>query len=91
LRDLDLSSTVGLTVKYPDIYYGQEQYKYAIVPNKLNVVGISGTLTDPGVESPYKGTGGIPIPSLFRKALSPFISETKKYSFPPISQRKVSS
>ncbi|MGR8981766.1 MAG: UPF0182 family protein, partial [Gammaproteobacteria bacterium] len=81
LRDLNLSSSVGLKVKYPDIYYGQEQYSYAIVPNKLNVVGISGTLTDPGVESVYKGKGGIPIPSLFRKALLAFYFRDEKIFF----------
>lgn len=81
LRDLNLNSTVGLTVKYPDIYYGQEQYTYAIVPNKLNVVGISGTPTDPGVASLYKGEGGIPIPSLFRKALFAFYFKDEKIFF----------
>ncbi len=81
LRDLDLSSTVGISVKYPDIYYGQEKYTYAIVPNKLNVVGISGTLKDPGIESIYKGEGGIPIPSLFRKALLAFYFRDEKIFF----------
>jgi uncharacterized membrane protein (UPF0182 family) len=81
LRDLSLNSNVGLSVKYPDIYYGQEQYTYAIVPNKLNVVGISGTMTDPGVETAYRGTGGIPIPSLFRKALFAFYFQDEKIFF----------
>jgi len=81
LRDLNLNSSVGLSVKYPDIYYGQEQYTYAIVPNKLNVVGISGTMTDPGVESVYKGQGGIAIPSLFRKALFAFYFKDEKIFF----------
>ncbi len=81
MRDLNLSSTVGLSVKYPDIYYGQEQYTYAIVPNKLDVVGISGTLSDPGVESKYTGTGGIPIPTLFRKALFAFYFKDQKIFF----------
>jgi uncharacterized protein len=81
LRDLNLSSEVGISVKYPDIYYGQERYTYAIVPNKLNVVGISGTLTDPGIESVYKGKGGVPIPSLFRKALFAFYFKDEKIFF----------
>lgn len=81
LRDLNLSSSVGLTVKYPDIYYGQENYTYAIVPNKLNVMRISGTLSDPGVESVYKGEGGVPIPSLFRKALLAFYFNDEKIFF----------
>ena len=83
LRDLNLSSNVGLSVKFPDIYYGQEQYTYAIVPNKLNVMGISGTRPDQGVESIYKGEGGIPIPSLFRKILFAFYFNDEKIFFSP--------
>ena len=81
LRDLNLSSEVGMSVKNPDIYYGQEEYTYAIVPNKLNVVGISGSKTDPGLESIYQGVGGIPIPSLFRKALLAFYFKDEKIFF----------
>ena len=81
MRDLNLSSEVGLAVKYPDIYYGQEQYTYAIVPNKLRIMGITGTLSDRGVESAYKGKGGVPIPSLFRKALFAFYFNDEKIFF----------
>lgn len=81
LRDLNLSSEVGLSVKYPDIYYGQEQYTYAIVPNKLKIMGITGTLSDLGIESAYKGEGGVPIPSLFRKALFAFYFHDEKIFF----------
>ena len=34
LRDLNMYSDVGFSVKNPDIYYGEGQYGYAIVPNK---------------------------------------------------------
>jgi len=81
LRDLNLHSDVGMTVKHPDIYYGQGQYDYAIVPNKLTIMGISGTFNDPGVASVYKGEGGIPIPSLFRKALIAFYFNDYKIFF----------
>jgi uncharacterized membrane protein (UPF0182 family) len=67
LRDLNMYSDVGLSVKNPDIYYGQGQYPYAIVPNKLNIVGIEGS--DFSVEKSYTGHGGIPVASIFRKAL----------------------
>lgn len=69
MRDLNLSSDVGLSVKHPDIYYGQEHYTYAIEPNNLDIMEISGTQSDPGIKSAYKGVGGIPISSTFRKAL----------------------
>ncbi|WP_027147103.1 UPF0182 family protein [Methylobacter marinus] len=81
LRDLNMFSPVGLSIQYPDIYYGQEDYTYAITPNRLNVVGISGSLTDPGVETEYRGKGGIPIPSLFRKALFAFYFKDEKIFF----------
>ena len=67
LRDLNMQSEVGLSVKHPDIYYGQEQYDYAVVPNKLDIVGIAGS--DPSLSESYHGRGGVPISSYFRKAL----------------------
>lgn len=81
LRDLNLSSNIGLSVKHPDIYYGQEEYKYAIVPNKLDVVALSGSQDDPGMEGSYQGKSGIPIPSLFRKALFAFYFQDPKIFF----------
>lgn len=79
LRDLNMSSDVGLKVKHPDLYYGLEQFDYAIVPNKLNVVGIAGT--DPAFQEAYHGEGGIPIPSAFRKALFAFYFKDEKVFF----------
>jgi uncharacterized membrane protein (UPF0182 family) len=79
LRDLNLHSDVGFRVKHPDIYYGQEQFDYAIVPNKLDVVGIAGS--DPAIIEAYHGEGGIAIPSLFRKALFSFYLKDEKIFF----------
>ena len=79
LRDLNMHSDVGFNVKHPDIYYGLEQYAYAIVPNKLKVEGIAGT--DPGVIEEYHGEGGVPIPSLFRKALFALYFKEEKIFF----------
>ncbi|MDD1626548.1 MAG: UPF0182 family protein [Methylococcaceae bacterium] len=79
LRDLNMNSDVGFSVKLPDIYYGEGHYDYAIVPNKLNVVGIAGT--DPGLAGAYHGEGGIPIPSLFRKALFAIYFKDEKIFF----------
>jgi uncharacterized membrane protein (UPF0182 family) len=71
MRDLNLTSAAGLEVKYPDIYYGEGVYDYAIVPNKLKIADISGSnlAADPGISKTYHGEGGVPINSLFRKAL----------------------
>ncbi|MCX7086396.1 MAG: UPF0182 family protein [Methylococcales bacterium] len=79
LRDLNMNSDVGFKVDTPDIYYGLEQYQYAIVPNKLNIEAIAGT--DPSVTLPYHGEGGIPIPSLFRKALFSLYFKDEKIFF----------
>ena len=67
LRDLNLHSSIGLKVEKPDIYYGMEDYGYAIVPNKLNIVDISGSSSKDSKN--YSGSGGIPIRSWFRKLL----------------------
>jgi len=74
LRDLNMSSQVGLSTKNPEIYYGEGKYDYAIVPNKLKVkgleVGKGPEVGDQNVdEKEYTGQSGIPIRSLFRKAL----------------------
>jgi uncharacterized membrane protein (UPF0182 family) len=79
LRDLNMHSNVGLKVKHPDIYYGLEQFDYAIVPNKLNVVGVASS--DPGFKEAYHGEGGVPIHSFFRKALFAFHFKDEKIFF----------
>ena len=79
LRDLSMNSDVGFKVDTPDIYYGLENYEYAIVPNKLNIEAIAGT--DPNITLPYHGEGGIPIPSLFRKGLFSLYFKDEKIFF----------
>ncbi len=79
LRDLNMSSNVGFSVKTPDIYYGQEQYTYAIVPNDLKVVGLSDSAKD--VDGVYKGGAGVPFPSFFRKLLFAFYFGDEKIFF----------
>lgn len=79
LRDLNMYSSVGFSIAQPDIYYGTENYGYAITPNKLNVVGIS--TSDPSEGTPYNGEGGIDIGSLFRKALFAFYFKDEKIFF----------
>jgi uncharacterized protein len=83
MRDLDLSSNVGLSVKYPNIYYGEEPYTYIIEPNNLSILGISGTLSGPDVKNAYKGDGGVPIPSQFRKALFAVYFKDQNILFSP--------
>lgn len=81
LRDLNMYSEEKetFTVKHPDIYFGQEDYKYAVVPNKLTIEGISGS--DSNQKDFYDGQAGIPIPSYFRKFLFAVYFGDKKIFF----------
>lgn len=79
LRDLNLYSPVGLSTKNPDIYYGEGDYEYAIVPNTLRVMGLESS--DASIERDYTGEGGIPIPSWFRKGLFAFYFKDERIFF----------
>lgn len=81
LRDLNMTSDVGFSVKHPDIYYGLEHYNYTIVPNNLVVKDISSSA--PGEEGNYQGNSGVPIPSYFRKLLFAFYLKDEKIFFSP--------
>ena len=83
LRDLNMFSNVGLDIKYPDIYYGEGEYDYVIVPNRLKIVDISGTNqdSDVGLATAYHGEGGIPVDSLFKKALLAIYLKDEKVFF----------
>ena len=86
LRDLNLTSGVGFSVKYPDIYYGQERLEYAIAPNSLTVKDISGTATAHDTQD-YHGNSGIPISSYFRKLLlATYLKDKKIFLSQYISQ-----
>jgi uncharacterized membrane protein (UPF0182 family) len=71
LRDLNLNSDIGIKVKNPEIYFGEEQYNYAIAPSHLKITGIEDAALsgDDSLEKPYTGKMGIPISNLLKKAL----------------------
>lgn len=81
MRDLNMTSQVGFSVKHPDIYYGQEKYSYAIVPNDLVIRNISGS--ERTELANYEGNSGVPIPSYFRKLLFSFYFKDLKIFFSP--------
>ncbi len=68
LRDLELSSPVDISIKNPEIFYGLENYSYAIEPNDLEIAGITGNKIESTGNSSVN-TRGIPIHSLFHKLL----------------------
>lgn len=68
LQDLSMQTSSGFTPpNRPDLYYGEEDLQYAIVPNQLKVVGIPSA--DEQSSYNYTGSGGVQINSLFRKLL----------------------
>lgn len=79
LQDLDLKNVTGFKLEKPDIYFGEEDLTYAIVPNKLNIVGISSV--DEESSYNYMGSGGVPISSLFRKLLFALYFRDEKLFF----------
>lgn len=79
LRDLNMSSNTGFKVNHPGIYFGQEKYEYAIVPNQLDLGELS--KKSPDSNDKYKGNAGISIPSYFRKALLAFYLKDEKIFF----------
>jgi uncharacterized membrane protein (UPF0182 family) len=82
LRDLNMHSDVGFSVKKPNLYYGMEEYEYVIVPNQLAIAGLSGNKQEVAKkERKYSGKGGVPIPSYFRKLLFAFFFSDEKIFF----------
>jgi uncharacterized membrane protein (UPF0182 family) len=60
-------SSYGFSIKEPSIYFGAGDYEYAIAPNDSREFHYPGDLEEVLVD--YKGTGGVPVNSLFKKAL----------------------
>lgn len=79
LRDLNLNANTHFSIEKPDVYFGEEDLTYAIVPNKLNIVGISNF--DEASSYNYTGLGGVPISSLFRKFLFSLYFQEEKLFF----------
>ncbi len=78
IRDLTLYSPVGFKIDTPDIYYGQENLDYVIVPNELEVAELAGTQVSP---AKYHGGGGVEIKSLFRKLIAAVYFKDPKIFF----------
>lgn len=79
LRDLNPQSGMEFSIEKPDIYFGEEALTYAIVPNKLDIVGIASF--DEQSSFNYTGGGGVPISSLFHKLLFALYFRDEKLFF----------
>jgi uncharacterized membrane protein (UPF0182 family) len=68
IQDIPPQSQYGFTIQQPDIYYGlTSNSPYVLAPNEVKEMdypeGETNVLTD------YRGQGGVPLSSLFRKLL----------------------
>jgi uncharacterized protein len=67
IREMPPESPVGFSIKEPGIYHGTGAYDYVIAPNDSGEFHYPGDQEEVIVD--YKGTGGVPVSSLFKKAL----------------------
>jgi uncharacterized membrane protein (UPF0182 family) len=67
IRDMPPSSTVGLRVDEPSVYFGELSNDYVIVRTRSPEFHYP--RGDDNEETIYKGSGGVPIGSLWRKLL----------------------
>ena len=65
VKNIPTTSSVGLKVTQPSIYYGQQTSLYALVDGRRPAFDYPKGSKD--VYSNYKGTGGIPIGSFFNR------------------------
>ncbi len=79
LNNIPAESQYGLNITQQRIYYGLNNYPYAIAPNKAGEMdypkGNSNVMAD------YQGEGGIPISSLFKQMLFAYYFRDKNIFF----------
>ncbi len=69
VQDIPTASDFGLNVSVPGIYYGEENYHFAIVPNEMGEIDIQDSDRGKADKVNYAGTGGVSLSSLWRKIL----------------------
>jgi uncharacterized membrane protein (UPF0182 family) len=67
VENIPPESGYGLTIKQPSVYYGQSMPGYRIVATKVNEFDYP--KGNENVYTSYSGTGGIPLDSLWKRAL----------------------
>lgn len=67
MRDIPLRSELDYDLGQPGLYYGLEEYGYAIAPNDQGEV--DHPKRDENILVNYDGTGGAPLSNLFRKLM----------------------
>ncbi len=72
-------SDYGMEAAQPRIYYGREPYDYVIAPNES--LELDYPQGNDNVMYSYKGKGGVPIGSLFKKIMFAYYFKEKKIFF----------
>ncbi len=67
MRGIPPTSEYGFAVEQPSVYFGEGKYTYAIAPNDAGEIHYP--KGDSNVVASYEGKGGVPLASLFRKAI----------------------
>lgn len=65
VQSIPMSSDYNINTEEPDIYYGLGKYQYIIVPNDIGEFELSEE--GDSVTTNYRGEGGVPVSSLFKK------------------------
>ena len=69
VQDLPPVSDIGLTITRPQLYFGEMASTYVLAPSRQREFDHPSSEGDEGVYSSYAGHAGVPIRSLFRRAL----------------------
>ena len=79
IHEIPPVSEHGFGIKEPSIYFGTMDASYVIAPNDMGELLYPGDSKD--VETDYEGTGGVPISSIFKKALFAVYFQNKNILF----------
>lgn len=79
IRNIPPESEYGFSIEQPRIYFGLQDYPYAIAPNKEGELDYP--KGDSNVKFNYDGRGGVPISSIWRKILLSCYLRDKNFLF----------
>ncbi len=79
IQDIPLRSKLDFDIEETGIYYGLEEYEYAIAPNEQGE--IDHPQREDNVLVNYSGDGGVPVDNIFRKLLFAYYFKDKNILF----------
>src|SRR4051812_39451766 len=72
VKDLPPVSTIGVSVKRPQIYFGELANDFVLVPTRQQEFDYPAGTGDGADYSTYKGRGGVPVTAAWRRLLFAF-------------------